>query len=141
MDFGAAARNGFRRHTRVGLRLQELSGMAQGNHQRQASHGMRLYRPHENILIGSRGKPKMGKPFPSLFDGVAREHSRKPDEFYALAEAFAPDARRLDLFGRQSRAGWDVWGVESTKFDETLACGGAPLGLAGKSPLYGASPF
>jgi N6-adenosine-specific RNA methylase IME4 len=73
---------------------------------------------HENILIASRGKPKIGKPFRSLFDGLAREHSRKPDEFYALAEAFAPGVRRADLFGRESRSGWDVWGAEATKFDE-----------------------
>ena len=34
---------------------------------------------HEQVLIGTVGKPPLLK-FPSLFDGVAREHSRKPDE-------------------------------------------------------------
>ena len=72
---------------------------------------------HEDVLIGALGNPKRAKPLPSLFDGVAREHSRKPDEFYTLVEKFAPDAARLDMFGRQSRPGWTVFGNESTKFD------------------------
>lgn len=72
---------------------------------------------HEDVLIGAWGSPPRGKPLPSLFDGVAREHSRKPDEFYALIDQFAPSTFRADLFGRQSRPGWDVWGDEATKFD------------------------
>ena len=45
-----------------------------------------------------------------------REHSRKPDEFYRRAEMFCAGPR-LDLFGRQSRSGWTVWGDQSTLFD------------------------
>ena len=61
--------------------------------------------------------------FPDGFelDGLAREHSRKPDEAYALLERVLPDARRLDLFSRQSRPGWTTWGNQSTKFDEVAA--------------------
>jgi N6-adenosine-specific RNA methylase IME4 len=72
---------------------------------------------HEDILIGTRGKPKRDKAFPSIFDGLRREHSRKPERFYELAERFAPDARRLDLFSRQSRVGWASFGNEASKFD------------------------
>ena len=71
----------------------------------------------ELVLIGTRGKPAKARAFPSCFDGLAREHSRKPDEFYALCERFAPDARRCDIFGRQSRPGWDVLGNEKRKFN------------------------
>ncbi|CAH1671931.1 MT-A70 family methyltransferase [Chelatococcus asaccharovorans] len=49
-------------------------------------------------------------------DGVAREHSRKPDEAYALIEALTPGARRADIFARQRRPGWDGWGNELDKF-------------------------
>lgn len=49
-------------------------------------------------------------------DGLAREHSRKPDEAYALLEKLWPNARRADLFARQRRPGWDVWGDEVDKF-------------------------
>jgi len=72
---------------------------------------------HEDILIGKRGKPRAAKALPSIFEGERREHSRKPETFYALAERFAPNVRRLDLFSRQSRPGWDSWGDQSTKFD------------------------
>jgi N6-adenosine-specific RNA methylase IME4 len=51
------------------------------------------------------------------FDGLAREHSRKPDEFYALLAELSPGARRLELFSRETRPGWDGWGNEITKFD------------------------
>ena len=75
----------------------------------------------EDVLIGAVGAPRYARALPSIFDGLAREHSRKPDEFYALIERFAPKAFRLDLFARQTRAGWDAWGNEATKFDEVAA--------------------
>ena len=49
-------------------------------------------------------------------DGLAREHSRKPDEFYSLMERLVPDARRADIFARQQRLGWDCWGNEVDRF-------------------------
>ncbi len=54
-------------------------------------------------------------------DGLAREHSRKPDEVYALIEAITPGQRRADVFARQRRAGWDGWGDELEKFGEAAA--------------------
>src|SRR4029077_13579713 len=38
---------------------------------------------HEQILRGAVGKPKRFA-LPSCLDGIAREHSRKPDEFYQM---------------------------------------------------------
>ena len=82
---------------------------------------------HEDILIGKRGAPLYGRALPSIleddgsmFDGVAREHSRKPDEFYRWVEDFLPRAWRIDLFARQSRPGWDTWGNETDKFDGAM---------------------
>lgn len=54
----------------------------------------------------------------AALDGLAREHSRKPDEFYSLIETLVPDGRRADIFARQKRAGWDCWGNEVDKFAE-----------------------
>lgn len=39
------------------------------------------------------------------------QHSRKPDEFYALVERMSPGPY-IDLFARRKRDGWDVWGDE-----------------------------
>lgn len=72
---------------------------------------------HEDILIATLGDPRRVKPLPSLFGGIAREHSRKPEELYPLLDAFAPAARKVELFARQSRPGWLSWGDQATKFD------------------------
>ena len=80
---------------------------------------------HEPILVCTVGAPQH-KPFPSTFDGIAREHSRKPDEFYKLALSHTPQAiRRADLFSRETRPGFDGWGNEHGKFDERPALVGA----------------
>lgn len=76
---------------------------------------------HEPIMIASIGKPPKFSAFPSLFDGIAREHSRKPDEFCALVEKHTCGLRRADLFSRETRPGFDGWGDEATKFDQEAA--------------------
>lgn len=77
---------------------------------------------HEPILIGTRGAPKfVAKNIRSCFDGVRREHSRKPEEAYALAERMLPKARRVELFSRTDRPGWETWGEEVGKFDRVAA--------------------
>jgi len=71
---------------------------------------------HELLLIGDIGKPWCVTPFPSLISGVRREHSRKPDEFLPHIDAFMPRARRVELFARTRRDGWDCWGNQTEKF-------------------------
>lgn len=78
--------------------------------------GYRARTMHEPIHLATIGNPKH-KAFPSIFDGIARQHSRKPEEFYELVEKLTPSARRLDLFSRASRKGWTNWGFEKEKFD------------------------
>jgi hypothetical protein len=81
--------------------------------------GYRVRTMHEPILVCTVGKPQH-KPFPSTFDGIAREHSRKPDEFYDLVLSHTPQAiGRADLFSRQTRPGFEGWGNEHGKFDES----------------------
>ncbi len=70
---------------------------------------------HEPILLGTVGKPSKFT-LPSCFDGIAREHSRKPDEFYRMITDRTPNLRRADVFAREKRKGWDVWGDEVEKF-------------------------
>jgi len=74
---------------------------------------------HEQILVGTLGRPSKFSAFPSLFDGVAREHSRKPEEFYGLVEKHTVGMRRIELFSRTPREGWDTWGLEARKFTAT----------------------
>ena len=53
-----------------------------------------------------------------ILEKLAREHSRKPEEAYAWAEAYMPGARRIELFSRTRRPGWDCWGNEAGKFGD-----------------------
>jgi N6-adenosine-specific RNA methylase IME4 len=76
----------------------------------------------EPFLIGTRGKPKTSRSVRSVIEGPRREHSRKPDEAFLAAEQLVPGARRLELFSRQTRPGWDNWGMERSKFDTPVSC-------------------
>lgn len=46
-----------------------------------------------------------------------REHSRKPDGIHERIERLVAGPY-LELFARQKRPGWDVWGNEVDKFKE-----------------------
>lgn len=73
----------------------------------------------EFYIIGTMGKPDLGvRNIRNLIVAPVREHSRKPDEMHANIERLFPCTRRAELFGRESKPGWDVWGNQSTKFDE-----------------------
>lgn len=79
--------------------------------------GYRVRTLHEPILLGTIGNPKHDA-FPSAFHGLARQHSRKPDEFYSLIDDCAPDLGfRADVFSRTNRKGWDAFGDEAGKFE------------------------
>lgn len=83
--------------------------------------GYRLRSASEPWLLGTMGNPTTSRRHRNLIEGIAREHSRKPDEAYAWAESYMPHARRADLFSRQQRDGWDAWGNEATKFNPEVA--------------------
>jgi N6-adenosine-specific RNA methylase IME4 len=74
---------------------------------------------HELLLVATRGdmpSPSPANRPPSVISAPRREHSRKPDEAYALIEAMYPALPKLEMFARQRRPGWDVWGIETDKF-------------------------
>ena len=52
----------------------------------------------------------------SVFTERVVRHSKKPEISYEIIEALYPNAKKLELFARQNRIDWDVWGneVEST---------------------------
>lgn len=79
---------------------------------------------HECVLVGGIGSTRtiQSHPLPSLFDGEARENSRKPDEFYDLLWRATPHARRCDLFSRETRLGFEGWGDQLGKFDAERVC-------------------
>ena len=70
----------------------------------------------EPFLIATRGAPATTRSVRSVIIAPAREHSRKPDAAFAAAEQMMPGARRLELFSRQRRSGWDAWGDQVGQF-------------------------
>ncbi len=69
-----------------------------------------------------------GRPFPilELRQGQVvmeprAEHSRKPAVFRDRIEALCGQRSRIELFSRESATGWDSWGAEAGKLDETGA--------------------
>ncbi|MGY3607642.1 MULTISPECIES: MT-A70 family methyltransferase [unclassified Bradyrhizobium] len=89
--------------------------------------GYRVRTMHEPILVCTLGNPEhtaleSADRFDIRLDGAAREHSRKPVEFYQHVVDCTPNAvLRADLFSRESRPGFDTWGDECTKFDGVAA--------------------
>jgi N6-adenosine-specific RNA methylase IME4 len=70
----------------------------------------------EHCLLGARGKPVFlhGNDGTAL-EAARREHSRNPEEFYALIERVCPGSR-VELFARQQREGWRAYGSDIGKF-------------------------
>lgn len=65
----------------------------------------------EPVIIGTRGTPKFeSKRIRSLFLAPVGAHSEKPDLAYEIAEEMMPKAKRLELFSRTNRSGWESWG-------------------------------
>lgn len=73
---------------------------------------------HEIVLVGTRGKmspPQQSRRFSSLIHGPHMEHSRKPETLYLMIEqgfSDRPSLQKLELFARQDRTGWSVYGNE-----------------------------
>jgi N6-adenosine-specific RNA methylase IME4 len=75
-----------------------------------------------------KGLPVRSHDVRQLILAPTREHSRKPPEQYdRLEDLFGPltgedgTARRVELFSRTKRPGWDSWGNEVGKFEEEAA--------------------
>lgn len=67
---------------------------------------------HETCLIAASGKPvTLDKSIRSIFEAPVRQHSRKPDEFYAIVERLR-EGPYCELFARQLRSGWTCYGDE-----------------------------
>lgn len=69
----------------------------------------------EPCLFLTRGAPGLPavRDVPNLIRERRRRHSQKPEEQYRRIDRMWPHLdRRVELFARERRAGWDAWGLE-----------------------------
>lgn len=82
------------------------------NGKRHMGMGHHVRGEHEVCRIAKRGRPKpLRRDVRTIFDGVVRGHSEKPDEFYDLVESWASPPY-TELFARRRRFGWQSFGDE-----------------------------
>jgi N6-adenosine-specific RNA methylase IME4 len=73
----------------------------------------------ELVLMGSKGHAPIAQQHVlDLLDTQRREHSRKPDEFWAALERYLGPTypSRVELFAREKRKGYATWGNEVKNF-------------------------
>ena len=74
---------------------------------------------HEICVMAVRGSPGITLTNQTtVLEGKAREHSRKPEEFYPFVESLCEGQRRYDRFAREQRAGWFCGGNDASRFGE-----------------------
>ena len=67
----------------------------------------------EHCLMCVKGKPVVTLTNQTtLLNGPMRQHSRKPDEFYAMVETLCPGSK-CEFFSREKRKGWTTFGAEA----------------------------
>jgi N6-adenosine-specific RNA methylase IME4 len=72
----------------------------------------------EHCLFAVRGKPIfLNGSHTTVIQAARREHSRKPEEFYALIEETCPGSK-VEIFSRQERRGWQVFGDQAQFFSQ-----------------------
>jgi hypothetical protein len=98
--------------------------------------GYRARSSCEPFLLCFQGAPKTSRSERNLIEGLAREHSRKPEEgFHWFRRYLGPHARLVELFSRQTRGDFDTWGYERGKLDPVVVTHDAEDAVAAPSPV------
>ena len=79
--------------------------------------GMGYYfrQQHELLLVATKGSPPVSDPsdrVSSVISAPRGEHSRKPEIIYEVIESMYHGRPMVELFCREPREGWAVWGNE-----------------------------
>ncbi len=70
----------------------------------------------EHCMLAARGSPVfVNGNQTTVLEAVRRNHSQKPEDFYALVEATSP-GNKVELFARQEREGWHAFGNQTKRF-------------------------
>jgi N6-adenosine-specific RNA methylase IME4 len=67
---------------------------------------------HELLLIACKDINHPAIKLDSVIRASVTIHSKKPAEFYEAIEEMYPESKKIELFARQARKGWEAWGNE-----------------------------
>lgn len=70
---------------------------------------------HELLLVGVKGNVSPPQPSDrrsSMFRETRTKHSKKPENVYEWIETAFPEHVKLEMYCREPREGWQVWGNE-----------------------------
>lgn len=78
--------------------------------------GFYVYGQHELLLIGVKGSMlPIGEKPTSVIYGENNKHSRKPESVYKLIESMYPELKYVELFSRNTRKNWTMWGNQTNE--------------------------
>ena len=83
---------------------------------------------HELLYVATRGDvspPCEENRRSSVFRSTRGKHSEKPEAVRTHIEQAHPDARKLEMFARDGKVGWELWGDESPD-SKQATLGGQP---------------
>lgn len=90
----------------------------------QAGVGFWFRGQHELLYVATRGDvspPDPERRRSSVFEEARTEHSAKPKIVRRHIEQAHPECEKVELFSRDNRVGWEVWGDEvSESAQDTL---------------------
>lgn len=70
---------------------------------------------HELLLVGVRGDmhpPDPSERMSSIWKEKRTKHSKKPEGIRKAIAYWYPSLSKIELFARQKKDGWDMWGLE-----------------------------
>ena len=73
---------------------------------------------HELLLLCIKGEmphPEDHNRFSTVIQASRGEHSVKPEIVYEMIETMYPNRKYLELFSRNQREGWTMWGLEANQ--------------------------
>jgi N6-adenosine-specific RNA methylase IME4 len=79
----------------------------------RTSTGFWVRNRHEIVLIATRGRfpcPDVAPFKDSVIDHPTMRHSEKPETLQDMIDEIWPRRRKLEMFARRQRPGWDVFG-------------------------------
>jgi N6-adenosine-specific RNA methylase IME4 len=85
--------------------------------------GYWLGNEHELLYIGTKGDaspPDPSDKHGSIFREKKTQHSSKPKAVRSYLEKAHPEAEKVELFSRENRVGWDVFGNETPNTQQNV---------------------